>query len=634
MSTKTSFKRIALVAASALALGGFSVISAPQANAAPGTASAIVVSKNTLVGAGLPLASSAYTSNSVLDSRGISSFNVTAGDTVTLGLVMVTGTADVAGDSVTVTLRGYGNLLTNETITTAAAGSGTWIGTSSILNAAAGIKTNGQGKVFTATSVPGTYTLDIKIDHHAVLDGAVIGSATTSVTMVVGAASTLDLGQSTAYMTGITGGANASSTTNAVPRSGSMTAGTYIAQVGIVLLKADGTADTAPHTITATINGLGYVAANVTADTDPASTARVATNSAAASARYVHIEADGLAGTGTVTVTVTHATTAVVSTLGTFSFTTYGDVAKFAVSTTNYTIGVAGGDTTGYGGTTRTAAGNLLPALNAATTVPAFIVAATDSGGRAANLAPSIVSSASSVVSSGACALDDGALPTTASSSTNGIGYYNCSFTTAASAKSGDKATLTIRAVDPADSTQYLTTTIAVTVGSTTVSTETLSLDKDSYTPGEALIVTRTAKDASGNPVADGSGAPLVAFTKAQGGTAPGAGFYVGGTLTTSATAPTVFAPAVSGDFNAYMTSGNAAGSTITATATVAGDEGSALALDAANAATDAAENAYDEAQNATQAASDALAAVTALAKQVTKLIAQVKKLAKAVSKL
>ena len=34
MSTKTSFKRIALVAASALALGGFSVISAPQASAA------------------------------------------------------------------------------------------------------------------------------------------------------------------------------------------------------------------------------------------------------------------------------------------------------------------------------------------------------------------------------------------------------------------------------------------------------------------------------------------------------------------------------------------------------------------------------------------------------------------------
>ena len=34
MSTKTTIKRIALVAASALALGGFSVISAPQASAA------------------------------------------------------------------------------------------------------------------------------------------------------------------------------------------------------------------------------------------------------------------------------------------------------------------------------------------------------------------------------------------------------------------------------------------------------------------------------------------------------------------------------------------------------------------------------------------------------------------------
>ena len=633
MSTKTSFKRIALVAASALALGGFSVISAPQASAADITN--IVVSNLTKVN-GIALTSSDYTSSAFVDSRGISSFNVTAGDTVTLIFVGTGGTTMAVTDSLTVTWA-YGNILSNDTIT-AISGTATAAATGTPFQSNRGSGGDGVSAAygtFTSTTVPGTYPLTVSLRQGAATTAvAGLTTITTTVNMVVGAASTLDLGQSTAYMTGITGGASASAATNAIPRSGSMTAGTYIAQVGIVLLKADGTADTAAHTITATINGQGYVSANVTPDTDPNLTTRVATNSAAASARYVHIEADGTAGTGSVTVSVTHASTAVTTILGTFSFTTYGAVTKFAVSATNYTIGVAGGDTTGYGGTTRTVDGNLLPALNAGTTVPAFIVAATDSGGRAANLAPSIVSSASSVVSSGACALDDGALPTTASSSTNGVGYYNCSFTTAASAKSGDKATLTIRAVDPADSTKYLTTTIAVTVGSTTVSTETLSLDKDSYTPGEALIVTRTAKDASGNPVADGSGAPLVAFTKAQGGTAPGAGFYVGGTLATSATAPTVFAPAVSGDFNAYMTSGNAAGSTITATATVAGDEGSALALDAANAATDAAENAYDEAQNATQAASDALAAVTALAKQVTKLIAQVKKLAKAVSKL
>ena len=42
MSTKTITKRIALVAASALALGGFSVISAPQASATPATMPAFV----------------------------------------------------------------------------------------------------------------------------------------------------------------------------------------------------------------------------------------------------------------------------------------------------------------------------------------------------------------------------------------------------------------------------------------------------------------------------------------------------------------------------------------------------------------------------------------------------------------
>ena len=633
MSTKTSFKRIALVAASALALAGFSVISAPQASAADITS--MVVSKLTKVN-GIALTSANYTSASQIDSRGISSFNVTAGDTVTLVFVATGGTTTATTDSLTVTW-GYGNLLTNDTITAVSA-TGTAAATGAPFQSNrgnGGVMPSTEYGTFTATSVAGTYPLTITL-RQGLASTAPSGltTLTTTVNMVVGAASTLDLGQSTAYMTGTTGGAAASSTTNAVPRSGSKTAGTYIAQVGIVLLKADGTADTAAHTITATINGQGYVAANVTADTDPASTARVATNSAAASARYVHIEADGTAGAGTVTVSVTHASTAVTTTLGTFSFTTYGSVTKFAVSTTNYTIGAAGGDTTGYGGTTRTVADNDLPALDNATTVPAFIVAATDSGGRAANLAPSIVSSASSVVASGTCALDGGALPTTASSSTNGVGYYNCSFTTAASAKSGDKATLTIRAVDPADSTKYLTTTIDVTVGSTTVATETLSLDKTSYTPGEALIVTRTAKDASGNPVADGTDAPAVKFTKAPGGTAPAASNYVGGKLTTSATAPSVFAPAVSGDFNAYMTSGNAAGSTITATASVEGDSSSALALDAANAATDAANNAYDEAQNATQAASDALAAVTALADQVTGLIASVKKLTAAVAKL
>ena len=63
MSTKTSFKRIALVAASALALGGFSVISAPQASA--GSNTAFVVSNLTKVN-GVALTAANYTSTSVV----------------------------------------------------------------------------------------------------------------------------------------------------------------------------------------------------------------------------------------------------------------------------------------------------------------------------------------------------------------------------------------------------------------------------------------------------------------------------------------------------------------------------------------------------------------------------------------
>jgi hypothetical protein len=64
---------------------------------------------------------------------------------------------------------------------------------------------------------------------------------------------------------------------------------------------------------------------------------------------------------------------------------------------------------------------------------------------------------------------------------------------------------------------------------------------------------------------------------------------------------------------------------TVAATTTIAGSADSALAVDAANAATDAANAAAEEASNATEAASEALAAVNALATTVASLIAGIK---------
>jgi hypothetical protein len=615
MSTKTSIKRIALVAASALAIAGFTAV---PSQAAQGTASAIVVSKNTLVGGGVALASTAYTASAVLDSRGISSFNVTAGDTVTLALVSVTGTTDVTGDSVTVSLRGYGNLLTNETVSTAAAGGGTWIGTSTVINAAAGIKSNGEGKTFTVTSVAGTYTLDITLNHGADPTHAA-SSVTTSVTMVVAAASGLSTSISSAYQEAPIGTSVASATTNAVARSGSKTLNTDISQIAVTLNNANSTAHTGASVVTASITGAGFVNVDGTAAAAPAAfNTRVDTHTNTNGTVYVHTQADGTAGTGTITVSVTDVATSATTVLGTFTITSYGSVAALTVHAKNALIGKSGGATTGLA----TASSDTV------TYMPAFVIAAKDSAGQLANAssAPSIVSGTPTVVSSGTCALDNDA-----TYGTGLVGYYGCSFTTASGAKSGDKATLTVRIVDPADATKYLTTTVDVTVGGSTAK-EVISFDKASYSAGEAMVVTITATDSSGNPVYDGAASPALTGSKQVGGTLPSASNYVAGKVSTTAGA--LWAPAIGGDFTVVGTGTDAAATALSATASIEGDASASLALDAANAATDAANNAYDEAQNATQAASDALAAVTALAAQVKSLIASVKKLTAAVAKL
>ena len=438
------------------------------------------------------------------------------------------------------------------------------------------------------SAVAATATLTVKSIN------ATTGVTTTlyTATVTYGATPELSFGLSTAYMTTPSaGGSSASSTTNAVARSAVKTLQTGISQVKVTLLKSDATADDRAHAVTATVAGSGMVLVDTTANT-PGTATRTSTNSSAASVRYVHINADGTAGTGTITVSVTHAVTGVTTTLGTFTVTSYGDATKIAVSTTNFTIGKSGGDSTGQAATTRNSTGEVTNAgaLNDSTTTPAFIIKATDANGNVAALAnnPTIVSSDLLVVSSGTCVTDGGA-DATYSSSILGFGYYNCAFTTASSAKSGGKATLTIRTPDPADATLYLTTTLAVTVGGTIgTATETLSLDKLSYVNGEQLVVTRAATDSSGNPVADGTASPAVTFNKAVGGTASiAAGFYVGGKSAnaTSAAKSTTFAPSTPGAFVALATSGNTAATALTATSSVIdANAGLTTQIDALNA--------------------------------------------------
>ena len=649
MSTKTPIKRLALVAVSALGFGFMSVV---PASAAAGTATAIAVSLTT-EDDGDDLATSKYTSNPVRDANQISAFSVEAGSVVSLEYTAIGGTILNDDDELKLEMIGYGTLVASAV-------------------AAADVASGAEGVLadFTATTVPGTYTLRLTLAKAGTYAAAT--DLVTEVTMTVTAPTKFSSSLSTAFI--VSGGADGAdgdagtAATDAITASGSATAAALNRGAITATFKNGlGAAMTTGNTLTAQItSGPGYLIVNNddTIDGDEctatptygATTGRAISAFAVDGVATVYICADGTAGVATIKLSVTNQL--VTTEWATKTFTFYGAVRTLSVAAANYTIGVAGGDTTGAAEDAIVAANYVLSPVDDTTDVPAIIIASKDSAGQLATAAsaPTVISSDLNVVSSGTCELDDGS---GAYSSGEGFGLYNCSFTTSANAVSGQSATLTFRIADPLGTAgvDFLTTTQVVTVGGGRY-TETITLDKASYGQGEAMVVTRTAKDSAGNPVYDGATAPLVVFNKAIGGTAPGASWYTNGSVASSSTKPTVFAPTASGAFEARITGYNGsstATSAIIATATVGDDAATSAAtaasdaaleaIDAANAATDAANLAAEAADAATVAAEEArdaadaaTAAVEALASEVATLMAalkaQITTLAKTVAKI
>jgi len=341
------------------------------------------------------------------------------------------------------------------------------------------------------------------------------------------------------------------------------------------------------------------------------------------SATVVRVWSTGTAGTATLTVT-----SAAGLVLGTKTVTFHGDVTALAVTTTTKKVIQAGTSTASSA---------------------AFSVTATDAGGRAVTgLTPTIISSNANAISGGSC--------TDASSSAVTDGVYSCSVTPVSTSTSGMAATLTVRVGDPADATgtTYLTTTYAVTMGGA-ISTFVLTTDKATYAAGEAMVVTATAKDASGNTPYDGQAGPTLRANKALGGTAAGTSitmnaFYDGVSTSQTRSASvrtmsndiTLFAPAASGEFTISGLDGQTTPASVSVKATVVDDAATSAAnaasdaaleaIDAANAATDAANLAAEAADAATVAAEEArdaadaaTAAVEALATEVATLMAALK---------
>lgn len=394
-------------------------------------------------------------------------------------------------------------------------------------------------------------------------------------------------------------------------------------------------ADASAKAVVLTITGRGSLAA-----ANGGAVTAVVADSLDAADDYL-IYGDGTAGTGSLAVSVNGVV------VKTIALTFYGAPASIVV-TPVYSIGraVAGGAAQGALGDAANgadvSAGPIFSTTTKTATVdtdPAVIVEVKDANG---NLTPATISVSSSN--------PNVVVPLTSADTfvDSGDGIYSggtfarhYKYTTGAAGVSGQTSTLTF--------THTLSTGVTVS-GSTTITlggapyTETISFDKATYAPGEAMIVTRKAVDSAGNPVYDNAVAAAISFNKAIGGAGVAASVYIGGTAyTTQATRPTAFAPATSGAFEARMT-GKKAGATsaIVATATVsdtatdaavnAAADAAAEAIDAANAATDAANLAAEAADAATVAAEEArdaadaaTAAVEALATEVATLMAALK---------
>jgi len=435
----------------------------------------------------------------------------------------------------------------------------------------------------------GTYVLTVfnDADGGSDLD---VGEAVQTISITVVAGATYSNTLSTAFQSFGAGSAAPTSSTTAAPinqtaAKGGLDGSNDVASSIDVVVKGSTGSDYTAASLSAEISGPGYLVwadeAATVADKCAVSPSYGANIGRSLAARAVDAQsriavcADGTSGVATVTIKMTDADDAVY-TLAIRTVTFFGAVSSIK-ATGVLTNARAGGSTV---------TGLAVAARDLASEVPSVIVFATDKNGVG-------VTGLSITAKSSDVTVMNSALPTIAEDlktsaniySSGGAGYYNIETQASAASVSGGKATMTFRVVDPAgDGTTYLTSDVAFTIGSS-VSTEVISFDKLAYAPGEAMVVTITAKDSSGNPVYDGAASPAISFSKAAGGSAITASTYVAGKSATSATAPTVFAPVIPGSFQALATSGNTAKSAITSSATVTdANAGLLTQIDALNA--------------------------------------------------
>ena len=601
MSTKTTFKRIALVAVASLGFGMLSVV--PSNSALIGQTLTIDAAADaiTLKASDLDTATAVVTSTFVTTAA-YDSISVTSA--ITSGPTNATVKVE-AYDSSTSSTTVFG-IVTDTTENDATAAIGTTSSSAGTVTADFLVSLQGITRA-------GTYTVLTYATPYTAAGAGTIYTTTLTWTVTVTAQDLLATGASTSTMRD--GTAALSSGTAEGTDSTSLSSRSILsAQASNIFVTQRNATGTANESMTVVVDGPAFITTGTTSTGTRPTEGTVATLK---NGNFIHVWSTGTAGTATITIkTLSGGFTA------TETVKFYGSVTGIAVTTDTFSILRAGGYATA--GTIRITATDSLGIPVKGRTIDA-------------------TSANSGVVLSGSAVCTDAVGYVT-------DGVYSCTATSAAGSVSGNSATVTYSTADPLSTTGgLLTKTKTYTIGGS-VATEVISLHatdltaKSSFSPGEAMVVAVTAKDSAGNPVYDGAPSPALSANKLIGGTASiAAGTYTGGLFTTRTLSSGVvlradnfYAPVGTGDFKITGLSGNATASQISVTGTVTDDaataaataasDAAAEATDAANAATDAANAAAEAADAATAAAQDAADAVAALSTQVSEMVNALKK--------